>query len=78
MKLHSKLCLDADSRDSELVPTPLAELTTRELVAYKFGTFILTLLRTRRNSHPAINLLVAEKVPAQPELKQNAFRGSFW
>ncbi|CAK8677709.1 unnamed protein product [Clavelina lepadiformis] len=68
---------DVNSRDKELIPTPLSELNVRELVAYKFGTFILGLLRTRRTSYPLINLLVAEKVPSHPELKGNAFRGSF-
>lgn len=68
--------VDIKSTDTALVPTPLSSLNPRDLVVYKFGTFILSLLRTHC-SHPPVNLLVAEKIPVQADLKNNAFRGSF-
>ena len=68
---------DTDSSDNEFIPTELSDLSVRELVAYKFGVFVLALLRNRRGTTRNIDMLVAEKLPAT-NLSYNAFRGSFW
>ncbi|XP_071958404.1 uncharacterized protein [Antedon mediterranea] len=62
--------------DTELVPVDLNKLTGRTFVIYKFGVFISKLVATNCGHQP-VTLLLAEKIPNNPNLTKNAYRNSY-
>ena len=65
------------SSDETLVPVDLNKLPARTFVVYKFGCFIVDLL-TIHCQHVPVTLLLADKLPPNPQLAGNAYRNSFY
>ncbi|XP_033122761.1 uncharacterized protein LOC117121631 [Anneissia japonica] len=62
--------------DTELIPVDLNKLGGRTFVVYKFGVFIAKLVATNCGHNP-VTLLLAEKIPNNPNLTKNAYRNSY-
>jgi hypothetical protein len=60
-----------------LVPVDLNKIPARTFVVYKFGCFIVDLL-TIHCQHVPVTLLLADKLPPNPQLARNAYRNSFY
>jgi hypothetical protein len=65
------------SSDETLVPVDLNKIPARTFVVYKFGCFIVDLL-TVHCQHVPVTLLLADKLPPNPQLARNAYRNSFY
>ena len=65
------------SSDETLVPVDLNKIPARTFVVYKFGCFIVDLL-TIHCQHVPVTLLLADKLPPNPQLPGNAYRNSFY
>lgn len=65
------------SSDETLVPVDLNKIPSRAFVVYKFGCFIVDLL-TVHCQHTPVTLLLADKLPPNPQLARNAYRNSFY
>ena len=65
------------SSDETLVPVDLNKIPARTFVVYKFGCFIVDLL-TIHCQHVPVTLLLADKLPPNPQLTRNAYRNSFY
>ena len=69
--------LDATwTRDTKLLPVDLNKLRSRTFVVYKFGTFVVDMLVSHCQHRP-ITLLLADAIPPNADLSQNAYRNSF-
>lgn len=65
------------SSDETLAPVDLELLNAREFVIYKFSCFIRDLLGVHC-LHKPVNILLADKLPPNNTLSQNAYRNSFY
>ena len=65
------------SSDDKLSPVDLDVLNAREFVIYKFSCFIRDLLGVHC-MHKPVNILLADKLPPNDSLSQNAYRNSFY
>lgn len=54
----------------------LNKLNARSFVVYKFGCFVADVI-ARRCNHAPVTVLLAETVPANPQLSRNGYRNSF-
>ena len=62
--------------DEQLVPIDLDAVNAREFVVYKFANFVRDLLVVHC-FHKPVDILLADKLPPNPHLGQNAYRNSF-
>ena len=65
------------SSDDELIPVDLDVISAREFIVYKFACFIADLLVVQCY-HKPINILLADKLPPNTQMKKNAYRNSFF
>jgi len=65
------------SSDEKLAPVDLDDLNAREFVIYKFSCFIRDLLGVHC-FHKPVHILLADKLPPNSTLSQNAYRNSFY
>ena len=63
-------------KDDNLEPVDLNKVPGRTFVVYKFGCFVVELL-VAHCQHKPVTLLLAEKIPANEQLTNNAYRNSF-
>lgn len=63
--------------DSKLEPVDLNKLDARKFIVYKFGCFVTDLV-AGHCQHAPITLLLADKIPPNERLRNNAYRNSFF
>ncbi|KAH3741464.1 hypothetical protein DPMN_048189, partial [Dreissena polymorpha] len=63
--------------DSKLEPVDLNKLDARKFIVYKFGVFVTELVATHCQ-HAPVTLLLADKIPPNERLRNNAYRNSFY
>jgi len=63
--------------DSKLEPMDLNKLDARKFIVYKFGCFVTELVASHCQ-HAPVTLLLAEKIPPNDRLRNNAYRNSFY
>ena len=64
------------SNDDILQPVDINQLNSRTFVVYKFGSFVADLVASRCR-HSPVTILLANKIPPNPELTRNQYRNSF-
>ena len=64
------------TNDKSFEPADLNKLSSRNFVIYKFGCFVADLVSTHC-THSPVTLLLADKIPPNPQLAHNAYRNSF-
>ena len=62
--------------DSKLEPVDLNKLDARKFIVYKFGCFVADLV-SAHCQHAPVTLLLADKIPPNERLRNNAYRNSF-
>ncbi|WAR00886.1 hypothetical protein MAR_025258, partial [Mya arenaria] len=63
--------------DSKLEPVDLNRLDSRKFIVYKFGCFVTELVAAHCQ-HAPVTLLLADKIPPNERLRNNAYRNSFY
>ena len=61
----------------ELKPVDLSAMSARDFVIYKFSCFIRDLLIVHC-AHKPVNILIADELPINPSLMDNAYNDSFY
>ena len=62
--------------DKDLSPLDVNSLDARSFVIYKFGCFIAGVVAARCQ-HAPVTILLADRIPANPQLTRNLYRNSF-
>lgn len=69
--------LSMNDNEGELKVVPVGELSPKQLIVFKFGEFVIHLLRSRLNIRLPVNLAVASSLP-HTDYAHNAFKHSFF